>query len=43
MIAAGDSLDSQRLLFVHVCQHERDVTGEEIVHFVAKAGLAQQL
>ena len=30
-------------MLVHVCQHERDVTGEEIIHFVAEAGLAQQL
>ena len=28
---------------VDVCEHEADVAGEEVVHLVAEAGLAQQL
>ena len=37
------SLDPQRLLLVHVGQHETDVGGQEVVHLIAQRGLTQQL
>ena len=30
-------------MLVHVCEHERDVAGEEVVHLVPETGLTQQL
>ncbi len=36
-------LDPQGLLLVHIGEHEGDVGGEEVVHLVAQARLAQQL
>ena len=35
-------LDSDALLFVHVSEHEADVRGEEVVHFIPETGLAEQ-
>ena len=43
MPTCGDSLHSQSFLFVHVCEHEGDVGGEEVIHFVPQGGLAQKL
>ena len=37
------SLHPERLLLVHVGEHEGDVGGEEVVHLVAERGLARQL
>ncbi len=37
------SFDPHGLLLVHVCEHEADVAGEEVVHLVAEARLAKEL
>ena len=37
------SLNPHGFLLIHVGEHERDVTREQVVHLVAKGGLAQQL
>jgi hypothetical protein len=36
-------LDPHGLLLVHVCEHERDVAGEQVVHLVAERRLAEEL
>ena len=35
--------NSESFLFVHICQHQTDVGGQQVIHLVAKRRLAEQL
>ena len=30
-------------MFVHICQHQTDVGGQQVIHLVPQRGLAEQL
>ena len=35
--------NSESFLFVHICQHQTDVGGQQVIHLVAQGRLAEQL
>lgn len=35
--------NSNRSLLVHVCQHQRDVRCQQVIHFISQAGFTQEL